>query len=327
MKKFLLFSLISIISAVQPITFTYKKVGDLDLVLDVYVPETTIYTNYPVIFIIHGGGYLAGTTKYCSFSKKQLDEILHRGWVAVSIEYRLAPAVLLKEIVQDCHDAYTWVRTELIKHVQIDSDKIIVFGGSAGGGLAVISGYKFFPPPKAIISFYPLCTNFLDPYCYNSYAPINESIISQANKLKQNISAYIVENYHTDLRYIFFLDILYTGRIGWLLVTENFDDPPVKIEEKLKEFSAVFNMGKNYPPTYLVHSLNDSFVPYNQSVQMANRLKELKIEFKLDLVPDAEHGFDLEDISIEAWKEHILPVFEFAQKHISGKVQNRDIDL
>jgi len=240
----LLITIFTICYTVDPITFTYKKVKNVDIILDVYVPKASRYAKYPVVFIIHGGGYLAGTTKYCSFSNQQLDEILRRGWVGVSIDYRLAPAVFLDEIVQDCQDAYTWVRTELVKHVPIDPERITVFGGSAGGGLAVISGFKFSPPPKAIISFYPLCTNFIDPYCYNPHTSINETIVSRIKTLQQIITEHIVENETTDPRYVLFLDALYSGKMGWLLMTQNPDESIDLLHHKLKEFSAVHMMDK-----------------------------------------------------------------------------------
>src|SRR4051794_32234549 len=106
----LLLSIVCVIAAVQPTTYTYKTVGNLNIELDVYVP-TTSSDKYPVFFAIHGGGYVEGS-KIGAFSAEELNEVLTRGWVLVSINYRLNPGALMDEIIQDVQDAYQWVHTE-----------------------------------------------------------------------------------------------------------------------------------------------------------------------------------------------------------------------
>ena len=121
-------------------TYTYKTIGDLLLSADVYLPNVTLFDKYPVIFVTHGGAYIVGS-KSGGLFPQEIDEVLSRGWAIVSIDYRLSPAVLLSDIVEDSQDAYNWVRTELAQNVNIDIDRIAVFGGSAGGGLALLNGY------------------------------------------------------------------------------------------------------------------------------------------------------------------------------------------
>jgi len=321
----LLLNLFSVILATRPITYVYKTVDNLQILLDVYVPSKSSFSKYPVIFATHGGGYLLGT-KSGAFSEQELNEILRRGWVAVSIDYRLSPGVFLDQIIEDCQDTYNWVRTELIKYVPIDPDRIAVFGGSAGGGLAVLNGYKLSPRPKAVISFYPFCTNFTDPYSYVPNTPVDESLVAQADKLRQNISEYEVTG-ADDPRFALFFAALTQGKAGWLFTTKNPNESPSQILSKLRELSAVENIDSNYPPTYLIHGLKDSLVPYSQSVQMADRLKKFNIIHKIDLVPDAEHGFDLQKVTTKMWKNHILPIFDFIQEHMVGYLEDKKIEV
>ena len=182
LKYIILLISIYFLAAQQPTTYSYKTVGNLSILADVYVPSSSNYSKYPVLFCVHGGGYMLGAKNGC-LSTQELSEVLSRGWSVISIDYRLSPGVVLRDIVQDMQDAYTWVRTKLVNIIPIDPNNIIVFGQSAGGGLSVISGYKLSPPPKAVISFYPFCTNFITPYAYNPITPLNQSLVDQAKAL------------------------------------------------------------------------------------------------------------------------------------------------
>jgi len=93
----------------------------------------------------------------------------------------------------------------------------------------------------------------------------------------------------------------------------------------MKKFSVVDNIDENYPPTYLVHGLGDRLVPFNQSVQMAEKLNANKVSYTLDLVPNVDHALDFMEVSPEIWKEHLLPVFDFAEKHFQKNIQVQKI--
>jgi len=52
----------------------------------------------------------------------------------------------------------------------------------------------------------------------------------------------------------------------------------------------VMNVMEEYPPTLLIHGTDDTDVPYDQSVMMAEELDKHGVEFKLITIPGAEHG-------------------------------------
>lgn len=100
--------------------------------LDVYSPGEG--RNHPVAIWIHGGGWSAGNKKDV-FHKPQA--FTSRGYVLVSINYRLQPAVTIQEIPPDVAEAIRWV----YDHVQEyggDPGRIVVMGHSAGGQLAAL---------------------------------------------------------------------------------------------------------------------------------------------------------------------------------------------
>jgi len=319
-KRYLLFLAYAVYlaTAYSATTYTYKTVGDLKVELDVYLPSIAApASGYPVFFTIHGGAYVEGS-KQGSLTVQEGTEALNRGWAIVSIDYRMLPGVVLDDIVEDVQDAYKWVRTELVKTTPINPDLITVFGQSAGGGLAVISGYKLSPRPQAVIGFFSGCTNWTDPHAYNPNTPVDPLLAAAANKLSVPVVTEYTPTHSSDPRVALWTAAAKSGKMGWLAVTHDPNASTDRIIAKLKDFSAVDNVDENYPPTYLAHGLIDQVVPYSQSVELANVLEQNNIPYVLDLVPGANHGFDKDSIY---WQQHILPAFDFAQKYMqsSGK--------
>lgn len=132
-------------------TYTYKKVGDLEIKADVHrYAERNIG---PAIIWIHGGALVYGSRKNLPPSR-QFRRYLESGYTIVSIDYRLAPETKLPYIIEDVEDAYSWVYNKGPELFNIDPERIFVMGASAGGYLALVSGYRVNPLPKAVVSLY-----------------------------------------------------------------------------------------------------------------------------------------------------------------------------
>ncbi len=87
----------------------------------------------PALFYIHGGGMVIGAIE-------SEDAIVRRrcldlGCAAVSVDYRLAPENPHPAPVEDCYAALSWMAANA-ERLGIDPDRIAIYGGSAGGGLA-----------------------------------------------------------------------------------------------------------------------------------------------------------------------------------------------
>ena len=320
-KYILLLVCAAYISAAYNITtYIYKTVGDVQIKLDVYTPPRPAPTGgYPVFFSLHGGAYIEGN-KHQAFTSQELSEVMSRGWVAVTIDYRLLPGVVLQEVVEDVQDAYKWVRTELVKLTPINLDLITVFGRSAGGGLAVLSGYKLSPRPQAIVGFYSGCTNWTEPFLHDPSTPVDPLLVAAANKLSVPVVTEYTPARTADPKNALWHSAEAQGKAGWLAVTH---DPNILTEQVmgiLRDLSATENVDENYPPTYLAHGTADTTVPYTQSVQLANSLKLKSIPYVLDLVPNAGHSFDS---GADLWQQHVLPAFEFAQKYMQTSAEKK----
>jgi acetyl esterase/lipase len=117
------------------------------LLLDVYSPEGDKAKKRPVILWFHGGGFRPGNDKTQSYIVKLANDFAQRGYVCVSINYRVRTTPkedkkgTMTDALADAMKGLNWIRSNQ-KQLKIDSKKIIVGGGSAGGMLAVNFGYK-----------------------------------------------------------------------------------------------------------------------------------------------------------------------------------------
>ena len=85
------------------------------------------------LYNIHGGGMIMGDNR--TGIDGLLDWVEEFGLVVVSVEYRLAPEHPHPAPVEDCYAGLVWT-AEHAEELGFDPARIIVAGGSAGGGLA-----------------------------------------------------------------------------------------------------------------------------------------------------------------------------------------------
>ena len=124
----------------------YRTVGDKELRLNVYLPDKYIgehpwWVNdgrgkKPTLLYIHGGGMVEG-----SKDERALNVLpyVYRDWVVISINYRLAQDAKAPAAVDDCLAALDWVHANAEQY-DIDPERIVVSGGSAGGLLSLLTG-------------------------------------------------------------------------------------------------------------------------------------------------------------------------------------------
>ena len=112
----------------------YKRVGDVELTMFVFLPEGQQESHRPAIVFFFGGGWQSGTP--AQFYQQCL-HLARRGMVAMAADYRVASrhGVKVGECVADAKSAIRWVRREAAR-LGVDPDRIVAAGGSAGGHLA-----------------------------------------------------------------------------------------------------------------------------------------------------------------------------------------------
>jgi acetyl esterase/lipase len=87
-----------------------------------------------VVFWIHGGGWQTGDKSMVALKPKAF---MDAGFVFVSINHRLLPAVDMGTIIRDVASALGWVHKNIATHGG-DPTRLLVMGHSSGGQLAAL---------------------------------------------------------------------------------------------------------------------------------------------------------------------------------------------
>lgn len=118
------------------VNIVYTAHGYRHLSLDLFTPEDQGKGPFPGILIIHGGGWRSGNrTQEIPMAR----ELAAHGYVAAVVEYRLSAEAQYPAGVHDLKAAIRWMRAHAQEHM-IDTARIGVMGGSAGGTLAALLG-------------------------------------------------------------------------------------------------------------------------------------------------------------------------------------------
>lgn len=116
----------------------YCVAGRVPLRMDVYAPRDAAPRPRPLVIYVHGGGFVSGD-KNSSVVRAYMAELVGRGFVGASVNYRLAPTFQFPAMLEDVKCAVRYFRANSSAY-NIDSGRIGIMGSSAGGQLASLVG-------------------------------------------------------------------------------------------------------------------------------------------------------------------------------------------
>lgn len=215
--------------------------------MDCYISTET--KNRPAVLIIPGGGY---DHRADHEGATVANELLGNGFNSFVLNYRVAP-YKHPVMLNDAQRALRFIRYNSQK-LNIDPDKIIVMGFSAGGNLAGI-----------------LAENY-DRYDYPHIDEIDEtSAKPDALALCYSVSSLVDEYAHTRSA-----DYLTGG------------DEEVKNLLSLDQ-----NVREGMGPVFMWHTFEDASVNCINSLRLAAAFKQNDISCELHLFPKGRHGLGL----------------------------------
>ena len=156
--------------------FTYKQIDTIKLTLWVKKPDGfNSNKKYPAIVFFFGGGWNSG--KVSQF-KPHAEYLASRGMITVLADYRVKTRhhTTPFDAVADAKSAIRFLRQHS-KELNINKDKIVASGGSAGGHLAAATAtvpglddptdnLKISPKPNALVLYNPVFDNGPTGYGY-----------------------------------------------------------------------------------------------------------------------------------------------------------------
>jgi len=106
----------------------YGVVEGSGLLADLAWPEGG--TRLPVMLIVHGGRWRAGSKNDANYTKQ--DVFAKAGFFAMNIDYRLINATPAPACYQDLFTAIRWLHAHAAEY-QLDANRIYLIGNSSGG--------------------------------------------------------------------------------------------------------------------------------------------------------------------------------------------------
>ncbi len=112
----------------------YKTADGIPIALDIHAASGA--GPHPVIIWIHGGGWHSGDKTQCLPVRLGFTD---RGYTVACINYRLSGQAIFPAQIEDVRDAIAFVRGHADEY-DLDPDRFVAWGSSAGGHLAALVG-------------------------------------------------------------------------------------------------------------------------------------------------------------------------------------------
>lgn len=228
--------------------------------LDLYLPEGD--AAVPVVLMIHGGGYFAGSK---TIMGPLAADLRLRGYAVVVPNYRLAPFDPYPAPINDLACALAWTHAHA-EDYHFDTERVVVLGESAGGNAALLLGAHDnlethlddcpHPAPtntdwaQAVVAYYPIV---------DLSSCLGEPVCAGARRA---MALYLdVTTYTPDL---------------------------------LGAANPLSQLDADDAPVLLIHGTVDFVVPPSESELYAARLADVGIVHELLLIDGANHAFAYE---------------------------------
>jgi acetyl esterase/lipase len=267
----------------------------------------------PVIVWIHGGALIMGHREGINADIRRLAE--EKGYALVSLDYRLAPETKLPEIISDIEAAFHWIANDGARLFHLDPSRIVVCGGSAGGYLTLVTGYRARPKPRALVAFWGYGDLVGEWYSKPSPHKRHNPREITRDVAEQQTDGTVVSD-SRNRKGNGGLIYLYCRQTGnWPKHVTGYD--PNTEAENIAPFEPVRNVSKDYPPTLLIHGTKDTDVPYVQSTMMADQFRKHGVPFQLESIENGEHG--LAGGNPKQIKDARAAVREFIMKYLDNE--------
>ncbi|MEO0414758.1 MAG: alpha/beta hydrolase [Verrucomicrobiota bacterium] len=247
--------------------------------LDLYLPKSEAPEGgRPAIVCIHGGGWKMGD-KASGNCVKVANSYAAKGYVAISINYRLLPEAGMMDCIADAKTAVRWLRANAEKY-GVDPDRIGGFGNSAGAHL--VSMLALSADEKALDG---------------EDAPYSE--------FSSQIQAAVPAAAPTD--FLFWKGVKGDSERFNLIVKG-----PGTAEENVVAASPVTYVSEDAPPFLLIHAKDDRVVPFFQGESLTGKLKAAGGDVELLSFETGGHGV------LNTQKNAVTPAMEKFFKRTLG---------
>jgi acetyl esterase/lipase len=234
----------------------------------------------PVLLQIHGGAWTFGAKQ--GQAHPLMGHLAERGWVCVTVNYRLAPRWRWPAQIVDVKRALAWVRANIGEHGG-DPSFLAITGGSAGGHLAALAALTPGPSGRGSGRLGPSGRGSGD-HSVAAFQPGFEDADTSVTAVVPFYGVYDFTNRDgtAGRRLVPFLErrVMPTGLA---------DDPAA-----WEQASPVSHRRPDAPPFFVLHGANDGVVPVAHAGAFVARLREVSRQpVVYAALPRAHHAFDV----------------------------------
>jgi acetyl esterase/lipase len=250
-------------------TFQDMSYGtDIRQTFNIIIPKGK--NSVHAIVYLHGGFYYSGNKLwYPQFLAEYSENNMF-----VTMDYRLINLqennIQMEDMISDVHDALMKIQ-DVAKENGVTINDFILTGHSAGAHIALLYGYKFSQENEKRKVNIAACvslsgpSDYTDDFGWSSMTHYGEDLqkrLSTLSLIGSNLTGHDIE----------------LSQYNWTQQT-NYSD----FKEYAEGISPIryVNRTDKLPPTLLVHGLDDSIVPYSNSIKLNAALDNTNVPHKL----------------------------------------------
>ena len=217
----------------------------------------------PVMVYVHGGAWVMGDKR--EQGRPMMFELVARGWVGVTVNYRLSPKATWPAHVVDLKRAVAWVKANIADYGG-DPDFVVLSGGSAGGHLCALAALtagtgEWQPGFESADTSVQACVPF---YGVMDLTGIRSGPHRHGPRLRRLLERLVT-------------------KVPWT------EDP-----ERFERASPTFRVHAGAPPFFVLHGANDSLVPVEVARTFVAALRAVSAAPVVYAeLPRAQHAFDV----------------------------------
>ncbi len=233
--------------------------------LNLYIPADK--ESVGLVLMIHGGAWIAGDkADYAG----EVERVLGMGYAVASVNYRyISEEVNLIDVTDDIQLAVAKIK-ELSEKRNVEINKMVLTGISAGGHLAMLYAYS----RDEVSAIKPVAV--LD-YC----GPTDLSD-----------DAYYFDNGIGDSEYVAQI-LSWAGGYKHTFATRE------EAKEALWNVSPLKYVDADTVPTVINHGMADDIVPFSNAVSLRDKFDSLGITYEFNAYPNSGHGLNSDEANMK----------------------------
>jgi acetyl esterase/lipase len=213
----------------------------------------------PVLLQVPGGAWAIGMRRPQAYPL--LSHLAERGWVCVSIDYRVSPRNMWPDHIVDVKRALAWIKDNIADYGG-DPDFVAITGGSAGGHLASLAALT-----SDDLQYQP------------GFEDADTSVVAA-------VPIYGRYDWFTTKG---------SGRKEFIAFLQKFvvKKPFAEHKQVYVDASPIERLRPDAPPFFILHGQDDSIIPVPEGREFADALRDVSTStVAYAEIPHAQHAFD-----------------------------------